>query len=128
LDSLFAETLQEVVDFFTKIDGVTDHELIEHEPIGTSEPWSKTLWTVTNGKIVCHLIYDPDDEQEPNDEFEGLEWGYRVYLENSYPCMNNAPLRMLEACRCPGDKWAVEWRERVLSFHRVDKKDWQKYL
>jgi len=116
------KTQQQAIDYFAKIDGVTDHQFIEHDLIRHSgEPWSKTLWTVHKGVIICHLLYEPDDE-DPD------RWYYRGYTEHAGPPMINAPLRMLEAVPCPGDKWAKDWRKDVLKFHGVNKKDWPKYL
>jgi hypothetical protein len=123
LDNLpdHVKTQQQAIDYFAKMDGVTDHEFIEHEPIHVyGHSWTKTLWTINNGVIVCHLLYEPNDE-DPD------RWYYQGYTEHAGPCMLNVPLRMLEACRCPGERWAVEWRESVLEFHQVPKKDWLKY-
>jgi len=124
LDSLpdHIKTKQQAIDYFAKMDGVTDHEFIEHEPVSAgSNTWTKTLWTVNKGAILCHLLYEPDNE-DPD------RWYYQVYAEHAGPCMINAPLRMLEAVPCPRDKWAIEWRHSVLEYHRIPGPGWPKYM
>jgi hypothetical protein len=134
LDSLpdHVKTQQQAVDFFAKMDGVTDHEFIEHEPVQVSwMRWTKTLWTINKGTILCHLLYEKKDLHEPGDENldeDPFNWYYQVYAEHAGPCMLNVPLRMLEATTCPGDKWAKDWRKDVLKYHGVKKKDWPKYM
>jgi hypothetical protein len=125
LDNLPAEvkTLQQAIDHFAQMDGVTDHEFIEHEPVQhMGPPWTKTLWTVNKGTIICHMLYERDHDEDP------FSWYFRAYTESAGPCMINCPLRMLEATKMPLEDWAFNWRCDVLNYHGVKYPETKKYL